>query len=134
MRIVSRRVVARTTRMERIMLDALASAIGRFPKTVPMLAAHAPATKSVVPPSETFPSYRGLFIGFLVGVVLIVGGLAFFPALALCSVAGHLALRGGLFIGFLVGVVLIVGGLAFAPAFAVGPLAGNMAMPASALS
>ena len=117
------------------MLDALASAIGRFPQTVPMPAAQAPATKSVVPPSlGTFPSYRGLFVGFLVGVVLIVGGLAFFPALALCSVAGHLALRCGLLVGLVVGVALIAGGLAFAPAFALGPVAGNMAMPASALS
>ena len=112
------------------MLDALASAIGRFPQTVPMPAAQAPATKSVVRPLGTFPSYRGLFVGFLVGVALIVGGLAFFPALALCSVAGHLALRCGLLIGLVVGVALIAGGLAFAPAFALGPVAGNMAMPA----
>jgi K+-transporting ATPase A subunit len=89
-----------------------------------------PATKRVVPPSPgAFPSYRGLFVGSLVGVVLIVGGLAFFPALALCSVAGHLALRCGLLVGLLVAVALIVGGLAFIPAFDLGPV-----MPAPALS
>src|SRR5512132_1541897 len=98
--------------MEGIMLDALVLAIGRFSKIVPMLAAHAPAAKRVVPPSPgTLPSYRGLFVGFLVGVVLIVGGLAFVPALALCSVAAHLALRCGLFVGLLVGIAFIVGGL-----------------------
>ena len=117
------------------MLDAVPSAISRFAKTVPMPDAQAPATKKVVPPSAgTFPSYRGLFIGFLVGTVLVVGGLAFFQALALCSVAGHLALRCGLLVGLLVGVALIVGGLAFAPAFTLGPVAGNMAVPAPALS
>ena len=114
------------------MLDALVSVIGRFPKTVPMPAAAKPASKSVVP--SAFPSYRGLFVGFLVGVGLIIGGLAFFPALALCSVAGHLALRCGLLVGLLVGVGLIIGGLAFAAAFTLGPVAGNMTMPASALS
>jgi K+-transporting ATPase A subunit len=66
--------------------------------------------------------------------VLIVGGLAFLPALALCSVAGHLALRCGLLVGLLVGVGLIVGGLAFAPAFDLGPVAGNTTVPAAALS
>ena len=117
------------------MLDAPVWVIGRFPKIVPMLAAHAPATKRVVPPSAgTLPSYKGLFVGFVVGVVLIVGGLAVFPALALCSVAGHLALRCGLFVGLLVGVVLIVGGLAFVPAFTLGPAAGNLATSATALS
>ena len=117
------------------MLDALVPAIGRFPKTVPMPAAAGPAMGKLVPPSPgTFPSYRGLFVGFLVGVGLIIGGLAFFPALALCSVAGHLALRCGLLVGLLVGVGLIIGGLAFAAAFTLGPVAGNMTMPASALS
>jgi K+-transporting ATPase A subunit len=120
--------------MEGIMLVALESAIGRPPTTVPMATTQAPATKSVVRPLGTFPSYRGLFVGFLVGVALIVGGLAFFPALALCSVAGHLALRCGLLIGLLIGVALIVGGLAFDSTFTLGPAAANMAMPASALS
>jgi K+-transporting ATPase A subunit len=121
--------------MEWIMLDALVPAIGQVPKTVPMPAAAGPAAGEPVPPSPgTFPSYRGLFIGFLVGTVLIVGGLAFFPALALCSVAGHIALRCGLFIGLLVGVALIVGALAFVPAFTLGPVAGNVAIPAAALS
>jgi K+-transporting ATPase ATPase A chain len=79
--------------MERIMLDALPSAIGRFPKTVPMLAAHAPAMGKLVPPSPgTFPSYRGLFVGFLVGGGLIIGGLAFAPAFTLGPVAGNMTI------------------------------------------
>ena len=62
------------------MLDALVPAIGRLPKTVPMPTAAEPATAKLVPPSPgTFSSYRGLFVGFLVGVVLIVGGLALSP-------------------------------------------------------
>ena len=95
------------------MLDELVLGIGRFPKIVPMPVAATPATRRITPPSSsTFPSYEGLFVGLLVGTVLTVGGLAFFPALALCSVAGHVALRCGLFIGLLVGVALI-GSLSF---------------------
>jgi K+-transporting ATPase A subunit len=82
----------------------------------------------------TLPSYRGLFVGFFVGVVLIAGGLAFFPALALCSIAGHLALRCGLFAGLIVGIALIAGGLALIPAFTLGSGAGTLATPAAALS
>lgn len=100
-----------------------------------MLPDAVPATKRVVAPSPgTFSSYKGLLVAFLVGGVLIVGGLAFFPALALCSLAGHLTLRCGLFVGLVVGVALIVGGLAFVPVIIHSPVAGNLAMPAAALS
>jgi len=41
----------------------------------------------------TFPTAGGLFVGLTVGVVLIIGGLTFFPALALGPVVEHLAMR-----------------------------------------
>ena len=114
------------------MLDGLVLGIGRFPKIVPMPVADAPATRRAAPPSPTtFPSYTGLLVGLLVGALLILGGLDFFPALALCSVAGHTALRCGLFVGLLVGFVLIVGGVALAPAITVGPVTENLATPAA---
>ena len=100
-----------------------------------MLPAAAPATKMAIAPSPgIFPSYKGLLVAFLVGGVLLVGGLAFFPALALCSLAGHLTLRCGLFVGLGVAVALIVGGLAFVPASILGPAAGDLTTPAAALS
>ncbi len=43
----------------------------------------------------TFPTTGGLFVGLLVGVILIVGGLTFFPALALGPVVEHLAMQAG---------------------------------------
>ena len=43
----------------------------------------------------TFPTHGGLFIGLLVGVVLIVGGLTFFPALALGPIVEHFAMMAG---------------------------------------
>jgi K+-transporting ATPase ATPase A chain len=64
---------------------AVAMFIGRFWMIVPAMAiAGALAAKKSVPPSlGTFPTTGGLFVGLLVGVILIVGGLTFFPALAL---------------------------------------------------
>ena len=48
------------------------------------------AAKKTVPPSEgTFPTTGGLFVGLLVGVILIVGGLTFLPALALGPIVEH---------------------------------------------
>jgi potassium-transporting ATPase potassium-binding subunit len=69
---------------------------GRFFVIVPALAiAGSLAAKKTVPPSAgTFPTHGGLFVGLLVGVILIVGGLTFFPALALGPIVEHLA--GGL--------------------------------------
>ena len=42
-----------------------------------------------------FPTTGGLFVGLLVGVILIVGGLTFFPALALGPIVEHLAMTAG---------------------------------------
>jgi potassium-transporting ATPase potassium-binding subunit len=75
----------------------IAMLVGRFIMIVPTMAiAGSLAAKKSVPPSAgTFPTTGGLFIGLLVGVILIVGGLTFFPALALGPVAEHLAMVNG---------------------------------------
>jgi K+-transporting ATPase ATPase A chain len=75
----------------------LAMWIGRFLFIVPMLAvAGSLAAKKIVPASAgTFPTDGGLFVGLLVGVILIVGGLTFFPALALGPITEHLAMQSG---------------------------------------
>ncbi|MEO7054342.1 MAG: potassium-transporting ATPase subunit KdpA [Rhizomicrobium sp.] len=75
----------------------LAMFIGRFLMIVPMLAiAGSLAAKKIVPPSAgTFPTDGGLFIGLLIGVIVIIGGLTFFPALALGPIVEHLAMMAG---------------------------------------
>jgi K+-transporting ATPase ATPase A chain len=75
----------------------LAMFIGRFLMIVPMLAiAGSLAAKKIVPASGgTFPTDGGLFVGLLIGVVLITGGLIFFPAVALGPVVEQLAMNAG---------------------------------------
>jgi K+-transporting ATPase ATPase A chain len=77
----------------------LAMLIGRFLMIVPALAiAGALAGKKVVPPSlGTFPTDGGLFVILLVGVVVIVGALTFFPALALGPIVEHFLAQSGKF-------------------------------------
>ena len=76
---------------------AAAMLVGRFLVIVPMLAiAGSLAAKTRAPASAgTFPTHDGLFVGLLVGVILIVGGLTFFPALALGPIVEHLAMNAG---------------------------------------
>jgi K+-transporting ATPase ATPase A chain len=71
--------------------------IGRFLMIVPMLAvAGSLAAKRSLPPSSgTFPTTGPLFVGLLIGVVLIMGGLTFFPALALGPIVDQLASSAG---------------------------------------
>ncbi len=71
--------------------------IGRFFMIIPMLAvAGNLAQKKLVPPSPgTFPVHTPLFTVLLVGVVLIVGALTFFPALSLGPVLEHLLMHAG---------------------------------------
>jgi K+-transporting ATPase ATPase A chain len=71
--------------------------LGRFVFIVPMLAvAGALAAKKTVPTSAgTFPTHTPLFVTLLVAVVLILGGLTFFPALALGPIAEHVAMLSG---------------------------------------
>ncbi len=66
--------------------------IGRFLVIIPALAiAGSLVAKKTVPASAgTFPTDGPLFVGLLVGTILIVGGLTFFPGLALGPVVEHL--------------------------------------------
>ncbi len=75
----------------------LAMFIGRFLMIVPMIAiAGSLAAKKIVPASGgTFPTNGPLFVGLVVGVILIVGGLTFFPALALGPIVEHFAMVAG---------------------------------------
>jgi len=75
----------------------LAMFIGRFLMIVPMLAvAGSLAGKKIVPPSAgTFPTDSGLFVGLLIGVIVIVGGLIYFPALSLGPIVEHFAMHAG---------------------------------------
>lgn len=73
---------------------------GRFFVIIPVLAiAGAMAAKKTAAPTPgTFPTDTGLFIALVIGVILIVGGLTFLPALALGPIVEHLTmLRGTLF-------------------------------------
>jgi K+-transporting ATPase ATPase A chain len=76
---------------------AVAMFVGRFWMIIPTMAiAGSLAAKKSVPPSlGTFPTTGALFIGLLVGVILIVGGLTFFPALALGPIVEQLAMQAG---------------------------------------
>jgi potassium-transporting ATPase potassium-binding subunit len=67
--------------------------VGRFFMIIPAMAlAGSLAGKKSIPPSAgTLPTTGGLFVGLVVGVILIIGGLTFFPALALGPIVEHLA-------------------------------------------
>ena len=71
--------------------------LGRFFVIIPALAiASSLAAKRHVPAtSGSFPTTGGLWVGLLVGVILILGGLTFLPSLALGPIADHLAVTGG---------------------------------------
>jgi len=76
---------------------AAAMLVGRFWMIIPTMtiAGSLAAKKSVTPSAGTFPTTGGLFIGLLVGVIVIVGGLTFFPALALGPIVEQLAINAG---------------------------------------
>src|ERR1700704_4700981 len=75
----------------------LAMFIGRFLMIVPMVAiAGSLAAQKIVPASAgTFPTHGPLFVGLVVGVILIVGGLTYFPALALGPLVEQVAMNAG---------------------------------------
>lgn len=75
----------------------LAMLLGRFAYIVPMLAiAGSLAAKTRLESSTgTFPTHGPLFIGLLTGVILILGGLQFFPALALGPIAEQVLMLAG---------------------------------------
>jgi K+-transporting ATPase ATPase A chain len=72
----------------------LAMLFGRYFVIIPMMAvAGSLVEKRIVPASTgTFPTHGPLFVGLLAGVILIIGGLTFFPALALGPLAEHFAM------------------------------------------
>jgi potassium-transporting ATPase potassium-binding subunit len=74
---------------------AVAMLLGRFGVFWPVLALAGSLVKKKYTPESlgTLPTHTPLFIGVLVGVVLLVGALTFIPALALGPIAEHLALR-----------------------------------------
>jgi K+-transporting ATPase ATPase A chain len=71
--------------------------LGRFAYVVPVMAiAGSLAAKTKVPASSgTFPTDGALFIGLLIGVILILGGLQYFPALALGPIVEHFLMLAG---------------------------------------
>jgi K+-transporting ATPase ATPase A chain len=75
----------------------LAMFIGRFMMIVPMLAiAGSLVKKKIVPASAgTFPTHSPLFVGLVIGVVIITGGLIYFPAAALGPIVEQLAMHAG---------------------------------------
>lgn len=75
----------------------IAMLIGRFLFIVPVMAiAGSLIKKKRVPESSgTFPTTGGLFVGLLVGVILIIGALTFFPAYALGPIVEHLSMNAG---------------------------------------
>ncbi len=79
------------------MTGSVAMFVGRFFMIIPAMAiAGSLAAKKTLPASAgTFPTHGGLFVGLLVGVILIVGGLTFFPALALGPIVEQLAMSAG---------------------------------------
>ncbi|MCR4264715.1 potassium-transporting ATPase subunit KdpA [Nitratireductor sp. ZSWI3] len=78
-------------------LQGIAMLLGRYAFIVPMLAiAGALAAKTPAPASAgTFPTHGPLFVVLLIIVVLILGGLTFFPALALGPIAEQVAMLAG---------------------------------------
>ncbi|MGU3493862.1 potassium-transporting ATPase subunit KdpA [Xanthobacteraceae bacterium A53D] len=75
----------------------LAMLLGRFAYIVPMMAiAGALAAKTRLNASTgTFPTHGPLFVGLLIGVILVLGGLQFFPALALGPIAEQVEMLSG---------------------------------------
>jgi potassium-transporting ATPase potassium-binding subunit len=73
---------------------AVAMLVGRFFMIIPAMAiAGSLAAKKIIPASAgTFPTTGGLFVGLVIGVIVIIGGLTFFPALSLGPIVEHLAM------------------------------------------
>lgn len=71
--------------------------VGRFLMIVPMMAlAGSVGSKKIVPASSgTFPTTGALWVGLLLGVIVIIGGLTFFPALSVGPLVEHFAMQAG---------------------------------------
>jgi K+-transporting ATPase ATPase A chain len=75
----------------------LAMFIGRFMVMIPMLAAAGSLVKKKIVPvsAGTFPTHSPLFVGLVIGVIIITGGLIYFPAVALGPIVEHYAMHAG---------------------------------------
>jgi K+-transporting ATPase ATPase A chain len=75
----------------------IAMLLGRFAYLIPVLAiAGSLVSKPRVAASAgTFPTDRPLFVGLLIGIIIILGGLQFFPALALGPIVEHFVMLAG---------------------------------------
>lgn len=75
----------------------IAMLLGRFAYIVPVLAIAGALVKKprVAASSGTFPTDKPLFVGLLIGIILILGGLQFFPALALGPIVEHFVMLAG---------------------------------------
>ncbi len=75
----------------------MAMLIGRFAEVIPLLALGGALVKKRVVPAGlgTFPTTTPLFVGLLIGVILIVGALTFFPAYSLGPIVEHLLMQAG---------------------------------------
>ena len=75
----------------------IAMLAGRFVPAIAVLAIAGSlvAKPKLAPSTGTLPTHGGLFIGLLIGVILILGGLQFFPALALGPIVEHFQMLGG---------------------------------------
>ena len=71
--------------------QGVAMMIGRYGYAIPVLAVAGSIVvkPKLAPTAGTLPTHNGLFIGLLVGVIIILGGLQFFPALALGPIVEH---------------------------------------------
>lgn len=79
------------------LLIALGMLIGRFGIIIPVLAiAGSLAEKKIIPVSQgTFRTDNLLFVGLLISIIIIVGGLTFFPALSLGPIVDHILMQNG---------------------------------------
>jgi len=80
------------------LLIGIATLVGRFGVIIPILAiAGSMAKKKITPPSAgTFQTNNWLFVTLLIGVILIVGGLTYFPALSFGPIVEHLLMNNGI--------------------------------------
>ena len=71
--------------------------VGRFLIIIPMLAAagNLAAKKKIPASSGTFPTHGGMFVALLVGTIVIVGALTFFPSLSLGPIVEHFLMQQG---------------------------------------
>lgn len=78
-------------------LLGLAMLFGRFAYIVPMMAIAGSIAPKIKAPAAagTFPTHGALFVGLVIGVILIMGGLQFFPALALGPIVEHFMMQSG---------------------------------------